>query len=112
MAYITPLNRDDAGIRRLQEANAKRSAGVVTPVADTPAVDQRPAEPALAGVPRVRRERRRGDRRCGKRRQASRAVLLDTREKRERRQQERRRGTAGHDAGDTVERAAGIDIFA
>ncbi len=87
---IAPIPRDDAGIRRLQESNAARATGAVTPVSPTPRIEERAAEPAAPVGNTAKQDRRLNDRRYDQRRQARRHVLLDTRDKQERRRKERR----------------------
>ena len=103
---IAPIPRDDAGIRRLQETNAARAAGTITPVSPTPRIEDRPAEPAPPVVGAPEQDRRRADRRARPRRRTQRGVLLDTRDKQERRHGERRGQAQG-----AARRRGGVDLY-
>src|SRR3569833_933746 len=116
MAITIPTHRDDAGLQRLQKANATRMAGAVMPVGESPQADQRSDEDAPLTAPRVPEQRtpqegnrRRHERRHGDRRRANRPVLLDTRHRQERRRQWRRQNNEAALAAASP--ATGIDIF-
>jgi len=116
MAITIPTHRDDAGLQRLQKANATRMAGAVMPVGESPLADHRTDEDAPLTAPRVPEQRtpqegnrRRHERRHGDRRRANRPVLLDTRHRQERRRQWRRQDDEAALAAASP--ATGIDIF-
>jgi hypothetical protein len=111
MQWLT-LVPEDAGVQRLRaELSATAGTGQLDAVARYPSAHPvQIGEQRASGAPVPRRERRRGERRQGARREQQLAGAFDTRSRHDRRGCPNRRRSAGETAATAM--GAGIDVYA